>query len=588
MGTIEWLRARSAAEELQRAQFFATKTYPFELMASWQAELGDAGGVFSAMERSRARVLVEQMELAGQDLLAGLPEEEAGRLRQKEAEVLSRISSLRRQLEVLAGRQDLTEAQKREEARRLEGELRRAQQEYVVVRGEVRAASPVYRLALQKERKPVGLDKVRSWAEGQKALVLEYLVGWKESYVLVIPAGGSVRVEKLTVSEEQAKLLEVAAGALKEEVLEGILRGPREAAQEETAPGERVRKRAGLWEELSKADRPEASGKLAPKLRALWELLVPEGERRGLLEGRYERLVVVPDRALALLPFEVLVVSRGEPVRYLVDRGPPVLYAPSCTVLLQLEGRQAEGAGQAKEPVLLVGHCRYGVPSEGAGEDVLGQLAARSVYARLGGQLQELPSTAWELDWLKEVYQRGGQEVAWLREEWATERNVRRNVAGRRVVHFATHGLVDQRLGNLFGALALTPGRAAEDPRDDGYLTLGEILGLPLGGCELVVLSACGTNVGPEQRGEGVHGLARGFLVAGARRVAASNWQVADEATANLMTIFATYVAEEQKAGRPVDYAAALHKAKRWMRQHGRPDWREPFYWAPFILIGTP
>ncbi len=146
---------------------------------------------------------------------------------------------------------------------------------------------------------------------------------------------------------------------------------------------------------------------------------------------------------------------------------------------------------------------------------------------------------------------------------------------------------MDQGWGNLFGALALTPGSQAEEPWDDGYLTLGEIVELPLGGCELVVLSASGTNVGPEQRGEGVHGLARGFLVAGARRVVSSQWEVADEATANLMTIFASYLAEQQKAGQPVDHAAALQKAKRWMREHGKDKgWEEPFYWAPIVLIG--
>jgi CHAT domain-containing protein len=216
-------------------------------------------------------------------------------------------------------------------------------------------------------------------------------------------------------------------------------------------------------------------------------------------------------------------------------------------------------------------------------------IAARRWYGQRGGRLEELPSTALELEWVNAAYQGAGERVAWLREDWATERNVRGNVAGRRVVHFATHGLVDQRWGNVFGCLALTPGREGE-AEDDGMLTLGEIYGLPMGGCELVVLSACQTNLGPEQRGEGVQGLARGFLVAGARRVVASNWQVADEATAHLMAVFASYVGEDLEAGRAPDYAAALQKAKRWMRSQGRSGgqaaWREPFFWAPFVLIG--
>ena len=226
-------------------------------MASWQAELRDAGGVFSAMERSRARVLLEQMELAGQDLLAGLPEEETQRLRQKEAEAAARVSSLRKQLEVLGHRQDLSEVQNQQEAKRLGAELAAAQWQYMQVRAELRGASPVYRLALQKERKPVGLDQVRLWAEKQKALVLEYLVGLKESYVLVVPAGGRVRVEKLQIAEGQTKLLEVEAGPLTEQVLEAILRGREEAAKQEPASGQPQRTRVGLLEALAHASRPE-------------------------------------------------------------------------------------------------------------------------------------------------------------------------------------------------------------------------------------------------------------------------------------------------------------------------------------------
>ena len=150
-----------------------------------------------------------------------------------------------------------------------------------------------------------------------------------------------------------------------------------------------------------------------------------------------------------------------------MDRGAPVLYAPSCTVLLQLEARETKAAAEANQPVLLVGHCQYQAAAEPGGQELAGQLAARNWYGRLGGWLVDLPSTALELDWLNEVFQRGGQKVAWVREQWATEWNVRGNVAGRRLVHFATHGLVDQSWGNLFGALALTPGSQPDHPQDD-------------------------------------------------------------------------------------------------------------------------
>ena len=72
----------------------------------------------------------------------------------------------------------------------------------------------------------------------------------------------------------------------------------------------------------------------------------------------------------------------------------------------------------------------------------------------------------------------------------ATEANVRLNVKGREVVHLACHGLADESYGNLFGALALTPGKDAANPADDGFLTLAEIYNLDLRSCELAILSA--------------------------------------------------------------------------------------------------
>src|SRR4029079_6424834 len=132
--------------------------------------------------------------------------------------------------------------------------------------------------------------------------------------------------------------------------------------------------------------------------------------------------------------------------------------------------------------------------------------------------------------------------------------------------------------------LALTPGAKAGNPADDGFLTLPEIYELNLKGNELAILSACQTNYGPEQRGEGVWALSRGFLVAGSRRVVASNWLVDDEAAACLVSVFGEGLAEGEKSGARTDYAAALHGAKRWVRQQQK--WRSPYYWGTFVLVG--
>jgi CHAT domain-containing protein len=152
------------------------------------------------------------------------------------------------------------------------------------------------------------------------------------------------------------------------------------------------------------------------------------------------------------------------------------------------------------------------------------------------------------------------------------------------VVHLACHGLVDESYGNLFGALALTSGPDPDNAGNDGFLTLAEIYELDLDDCELAILSACETNCGPLQQGEGVWTLSRGFLVAGSRRVVASNWLVDDEAAASLISVFFTYVARAEKEGRDVNYSGALQHAKRWVRKQDK--WNSPFYWGTFVLVG--
>jgi CHAT domain len=136
------------------------------------------------------------------------------------------------------------------------------------------------------------------------------------------------------------------------------------------------------------------------------------------------------------------------------------------------------------------------------------------------------------------------------------------------------NGLVDNEHGNFFDALALTPGpKGSTDPSDDGFLTLAEIYELSLKGCEPAILSACQTNYGPEQWGEGVWALSRGFLVAGSRRVVASNWLVDDEAGASLISTFAKNAAFSHATG-DTSVAVRYHNRQNFnfafSRSHGQ------------------
>jgi CHAT domain-containing protein len=145
-----------------------------------------------------------------------------------------------------------------------------------------------------------------------------------------------------------------------------------------------------------------------------------------------------------------------------------------------------------------------------------------------------------------------------------------------RIIHFATHSLLNSQHPELSGiVLSLVDEKGGPQ---DGFLRLHDIYNLKLA-ADLVVLSACNTGLGKEIKGEGLIGLTRGFLYAGAPRVVASLWKVDDRATAELMKLF--YQRMLHDGLRP---AEALRRAQMDMRK--QPRWAAPYYWAGFTLQG--
>jgi CHAT domain-containing protein len=198
------------------------------------------------------------------------------------------------------------------------------------------------------------------------------------------------------------------------------------------------------------------------------------------------------------------------------------------------------------------------------------------------GQLKPLPGSARESAQIRRFF----DDVTTLEGPAATEEALRNNLPGKRVVHLAVHGLVDPKSHNLFGALALTPPAAGHDAdsKNDGLLHLHEIYGLSLKDCDLAVLSACQTNVGPQPPLEAGVTLASGFLTAGARNVLASHWPAHDAATAELIAAFFAKAMPAKAGGEALPYAVALREARKEIR--ARAGWSSPVYWAPFVLIG--
>jgi CHAT domain-containing protein len=145
-----------------------------------------------------------------------------------------------------------------------------------------------------------------------------------------------------------------------------------------------------------------------------------------------------------------------------------------------------------------------------------------------------------------------------------------------RFIHFATHGFLDSLNPELSGiVLSLVDEQGAPQ---NGFLRAHEIYNLKLP-ADLVVLSACQTGLGKEIRGEGLVGLTRGFMYAGAARVVVSLWSVDDEATSELMSRFYSRMIRD---GLPP--ASALRAAQIELLK--QPGWEAPYFWAAFVLQG--
>jgi CHAT domain-containing protein len=145
-----------------------------------------------------------------------------------------------------------------------------------------------------------------------------------------------------------------------------------------------------------------------------------------------------------------------------------------------------------------------------------------------------------------------------------------------RIVHFATHGLLNDNYPELSGIVLSLIDRQGHEV--DGFLRLNEIYNLNLS-ADLVVLSACQTGLGRQIKGEGLIGLVRGFMYAGAPRVVASLWKVDDSASADLMARFYEKMLKDNET-----VPAALQHAQIEMSHEKR--WSSPYFWAGFEMQG--
>lgn len=428
---------------------------------------------------------------------------------------------------------------------------------------------------------PLALSEIQQQVLDRDTLLLEYELGRERSFLFAVtPATLHTFVlPPRTVIEEVAQQVQQALARRQQ---------PRSFASITDKQ---------LWLRRNERAYEQAAARLSQMLLA---------PAQALFKG--QRLLIVPDGALHYVPFAALPAPNDEgrgrsdevKSRNRKNSTPPLhhssfiahplildhelLTLPSASTLALLR-RAAKGRPVAEKQLML-----FADPVFGPHDERVATITARPPapvsreQLRVLGFVNEngealiprLPASRLEAEAIQALLPPTAQQTA-LGFEASYQRVKQTDLSQFRYVHFATHGLLDESQPELSGLLFSQVNRQGE--LEAGFFTALDAFQLKLN-AELVTLSGCRTALGKEIKGEGLIGLTRGFLYAGARRVLASLWQVDDGATAELMQRFYQHLLGEKK----LTPAAALRAAQLEMIRNQR--WQSPYYWAAFTLQG--
>jgi CHAT domain-containing protein len=533
LGLIERQRRRIPSQTM-RASYLAATRQAFELRIDLLMQLdarhpgrGHAGDALRASEQARARSLLDMLAETRGDIRDGVP-----------AEVLARERDARRRLNEAAAR--AAAPAPREDPARLAAAVDAAVLDYERVEAEIRARSPRYRALVQPV--PLTLADLQRQVVDDDSLLVEFALGEERSYVWAI---GRTQMTAHVLPPRR--------------VVEDAARRAHAAIAASHRPG-----------------RATAARTAAAHLSRL--VLAPIAAR---LEQK--RLLIVPDGALQFVPFAAL----PRPGRPGTAEEPlivqhEIVQLPSASIVPVL---RASAAGRAApdrllavlaDPVLGADDPRLAARAAGtAAPRALPLDLARSAASTGATKFERLHFTRQEAVTIGALAT-GAPALVALDFDASRATALDPALSRYRYVHFASHALLNAQHPELSGiVLSLV---SHDGRQQDGFLRLHDIYNMRLG-ADLVVLSACQTALGRDVRGEGLVGLTRGFMYAGAPRVVASLWDVRDQQTADLMTRFYQFVLTDGL--RP---AAALRAAQLAMRKD--PHRSAPAYWAGFVLQG--
>lgn len=302
----------------------------------------------------------------------------------------------------------------------------------------------------------------------------------------------------------------------------------------------------------------------------LYKYLIPKPIHTGI-----KKIIVIPDGPIHFIPFEALLTSPVSDNEYNYAKLPYLIkdyefsYSYSANLLYRIFNHQKTLKPKAPNDAYALAPVQFKYVKGDSNNVIIEQ------YPPLYG-------TEVELNRLKNIFSNAGKTLVSNLFDNATESQLKKNNPSEyQYLHLATHGFMKEDNPEQSGILLFQ-----KEKNEDGILYAGEIYDVTLN-AELVVMSACETGLGKTSFGQGLVGLGRSLLYAGAKNLTVSLWTVSDDATKELMAQFYTYVAPlkvPKELNQSLSYAAYLRKAKLDLIQEGVYSY--PYYWAPFILQG--
>ncbi|HEX6283509.1 MAG TPA: CHAT domain-containing tetratricopeptide repeat protein, partial [Pyrinomonadaceae bacterium] len=580
---VESLRTNVSSRQL-RTSYFATRENYYELDVDLKMQLSKAekrsdyvAAALEANEKARARVLLEALNDAGveRSVTTETSDPRFSSMIEQRLKLLSTMAA-----KAQARTRLLSGPHSPEQIAVLDRELRELSDKYDELESQIRTRNPKFAKLTKPE--PATLQQIQEQLDDDTSLI-EYSLGEPRSYAWVVTRDSIEGVELRPRSE-----IEVYANRLKEAL---SARGRDEKNETPPQKLERVRKAESDYAEASSLLSKAILAPIAAKLTKKRLLIVADGALQLLPFGalpHHEAAVsatnatasLIQGHELISLPSaSVLVLQRKE----LANRKPaPHIVAVIADPVFGENDKRAVDAKRSKKP----GGVRQKPPDLPQKNSATRETLSMSESSRLSraldnlglnstGEIRRLPYAEREaLAILKVAPPNQSFSAIGFNANRAALMSPK--LAQYRIIHFATHGIVDLKNPELSGMLLSMLDENGKE--QNGYIGLSEIYNLKLP-ADLVVLSACETGTGKQIKGEGIIALTRGFMYAGAERLVASLWRVDDQATAELMARF-----YEQMLVHKLKPAAALREAQRQLSQQHR--WKNPHFWAGFVIQG--